>query len=109
VALLVGPRTFSAAEDFAMAFDVMKRGILVGEATAGSTGQPLVFDLPGGGTARICVKRDSYPDGREFVGKGIQPTIVVAPTVADLRAGRDPVLERAVAALQEMKAPAERR
>lgn len=105
VALLIGPRTFSAAEDFTMAFDAMKRGILVGEATGGSTGQPLVFDLPGGGTARICAKRDSYPDGREFVGEGIQPTIVVAPTVADIRAGRDPVLERAVAALGNMRPP----
>jgi len=95
VAVLVGPRTFSAAEDFVVSFDAMKRGILVGEATAGSTGQPLLFKLPGGGSARICVKRDSYPDGREFVGKGIAPTIEVAPTVADVRANRDATLERA--------------
>lgn len=95
VAVLIGPRTFSAAEDFVVSFDAMKRGILVGEATAGSTGQPLFFKLPGGGSARICVKRDSYPDGREFVGKGIAPTIEVAPTVADVRAHRDAALERA--------------
>ena len=56
---------------------------------------PMSFDLPGGGSARICVKWDSYPDGREFVGKGIQPTIPVVATVADVRSGRDPVLERA--------------
>ncbi|OOG53703.1 hypothetical protein B0E48_15625 [Rhodanobacter sp. C03] len=101
VAVLIGPRTFSAAEDFTVSFDAMKRGLLVGMATGGSTGQPLQFDLPGGGKARICVKRDSYPDGREFIGKGITPDIVAAPTVADIRAGRDPVLERAVAALRK--------
>ena len=54
--------------------------------TGGSTGQPLLFDLPGGGKGRICTKRDSYPDGREFVGVGVQPQVVVSPRVADLQA-----------------------
>ena len=44
---------------------------------------------------------DSYPDGKEFVGVGIQPDIVVHQTVADLRAARDSVLQ---AALKELKA-----
>ena len=99
VAVLTGAQTFSAAEDFTAAYKMMKRGIIVGEATGGSTGQPLRFDLPGGGKARICVKRDVYPDGTSFVGKGIAPDIEVRETVAGLRAGRDPVLERALAEL----------
>lgn len=36
-----------------------------------------------------------------FVGKGVQPTAAVEPSVADLRAGRDAALEWAVAALQD--------
>ena len=99
VALLIGPRTFSAGEDFVVAFDQMKRGPIVGEATGGSTGQPLLFKLPGGGQARICVKYDTYADGREFVGKGIAPTVAAAPTVESFRAGRDVALEQALAAL----------
>ncbi len=94
VAVLIGPRTFSAAEDFVLAFAAMKRGLLVGDATAGSTGQPLFFKLPGGGSARICVKRDTDPNGGEFVGKGVAPDVEVAPIVADVRRDRDPVLER---------------
>jgi C-terminal processing protease CtpA/Prc len=101
VAVLIGPETFSAAEDFVMMFDASKRGILVGATTAGSTGQPMSFALPGGGTARICIKRDTYPDGHEFVGKGIAPNIAVAMTAEDLRAGKDPVLDRAVAELSK--------
>jgi len=73
VAVLVGPRTFSAAEDFTAAFRNMRRGPIVAEPTGGSTGQPLFFDLPGGGAARVCTKRDTFPDGREFVG-GSSPT-----------------------------------
>lgn len=102
VALLTGAQTFSAAEDFAAAFRIMKRGIIVGEATGGSTGQPLMFKLPGGGSARICIKRDTYPDGTEFVGKGIIPDIEVHPTIAALRGGSDPVLERAAAELRKL-------
>jgi C-terminal processing protease CtpA/Prc len=96
VAVLTSARTFSAAEDFAVAFDGMKRGKIVGEATGGSTGQPLSFPLPGGGSARVCTKHDTYPDGKEFVGVGVQPNIVVHPTIADFRSDRDTVLEAAL-------------
>ncbi|MCC3158464.1 hypothetical protein LJ737_14535 [Hymenobacter sp. 15J16-1T3B] len=100
VVLLTGARTFSAAEDFAVAFELMQRGVIVGEPTGGSTGQPLSFSLPGGGSARICSKRDAYPDGQEFVGVGVQPQVLVHPTVQDVRRGRDTVLE---AALKQLK------
>ena len=96
VALLIDARTFSAAEDTAAVFKLMHRGIVIGSASGGSTGQPWLFDLPGGGTARICVKRDSYPDGTTFVGTGIVPDIEVPLTIKDVREGRDAVIERAV-------------
>ena len=99
VLVLTSARTYSAAEDFVVAFDAMERGRIVGEPTGGSTGQPLLFDLPGGGKGRICTKRDSYPDGREFVGVGVQPQVVVSPRVVDLQAGRDTVLNKALALL----------
>ena len=100
VAVLISPRTFSAAEDFAVAFDAMERGLLVGEPTGGSTGQPLSFTLPGGGSARVTTKRDTYPDGRDFVGTGVLPDVAVTSTLADLRTGQDPVLEAALDAVR---------
>ncbi len=104
VVVLTSARTFSAAEDFAVAFDAMHRGLIVGQATGGSTGQPLFFKLPGGGSARICTKDDSYPDGRNFEGKGVTPQVVVQPTIADVRSGRDAVLEAAIRTLTELTA-----
>jgi C-terminal processing protease CtpA/Prc len=101
VAVLTSAGTYSAAEDFMVAFDSMKRGPIVGEATGGSTGQPLMLSLPGGGQARICTKRDTYPDGRRWVGIGIAPTVKAAPRLADLRSGRDTVLDAALAALRK--------
>jgi C-terminal processing protease CtpA/Prc len=101
VIVLTSPRTFSAAEDFVVAFDIMHRGLIVGEPTGGSTGQPLFFSLPGGGSGRVCSKRDAYPDGKDFVGKGIQPTVAVKPALSDFRKGRDTVLEAALAELKK--------
>jgi len=101
VAVLTASATYSAAEDFSVAFDAMGRGLIVGEPTGGSTGMPLFLRLPGGGIARICTKADTYPDGRKWVGKGIQPALKVAPTVTDVQKGRDTVLEAAVAALRK--------
>lgn len=109
VILLISARTFSAAEDFTVVFDYMKRGTIIGEATGGSTGQPIMYKLPGGGLTRICTKRDTYPDGKEFVGKGIQPGITVHPSLSDLRQGRDTVLERALERLKEEKTLTEKK
>jgi C-terminal processing protease CtpA/Prc len=92
VVVLTSAQTYSAAEDFVVAFDSMKRGTIVGEPTGGSTGQPLPFALPGGGFAQVCSKHDRYPDGKEFVGIGVQPQLTVHPTVSDFREGRDTVL-----------------
>lgn len=103
VAVLISGRSFSAAEDFAVAFDTMKRGTLIGETTAGSTGQPIKYRLPGGGGGRVCTKNDSYADGTVFEGVGVKPQIPVAPTVTDFRAGKDTVLERAVEFLKTGK------
>lgn len=99
--VLIEHHTASAAEDFLVYANKAPHFTKVGRPTYGSTGQPLPFDLPGGGFARVCTKRDTYPDGRDFVGVGIQPDILVEPTVKDLLNHRDGALEKAVEVLGE--------
>lgn len=98
VVVLIDYFTASAAEDFLVFAAPLKHFTTVGRPTNGSTGQPIFYSLPGGGRARICAKRDTYPDGRDFVGIGIQPDIPVAPTIESLAAGRDVMLETALKA-----------
>ncbi|WP_375416528.1 S41 family peptidase [uncultured Hymenobacter sp.] len=98
--VLIGHYTASAAEDFLIAAAPQKHLLTMGENSFGSTGQPLSFGLPGGGSARICTKQDTYPDGREFVGYGIKPAVEVKPTLKDYLAKRDPVLIKALAYLK---------
>ncbi len=94
--LLIGNNTASAAEDFLIAADNQKHMTKIGEPTFGSTGQPMLFDLPGGGSARVCTKKDTYPDGREFVGLGIQPDIFISKTLTDFKNNNDPALQKAI-------------
>ncbi|MFN2121210.1 MAG: S41 family peptidase, partial [Anaerolineales bacterium] len=98
--VLTGPNTMSTSEDFLVYLDYAGRALLVGETTAGTTGNPVDVTLPGGATLKVCSKRDEYPDGRQFVGRGIEPDVPVHPTVAGIRANRDEVLERAVYVLK---------
>jgi len=97
--ILTGPNTMSTSEDFIVPLDYSGRAFIVGEPTAGTTGNPVNVRLPGGAILRVCSLWSTYPDGREFVGRGIQPDVAVRPTLAGIRAGRDEVLEKAIEVL----------
>jgi len=105
VVVLIGPGTFSAAEDFLIPLHCGHRATLVGQLTSGSSGQPLPMSLSGGGTAFICTKWDTYPDGREFAGVGVIPDVEVYPTQAEIAAGlwssgKDPILDKGLRVLR---------
>lgn len=96
--VLTGNNTGSAAEDFLIILDGLKpRATTMGQRTYGSTGQPMPISLPGLSLeGRICTKRDTYPDGRDFVGIGVIPDIEIPRTVNDVINGTDNVLDAAV-------------
>jgi C-terminal processing protease CtpA/Prc len=77
----------------------MKRGTLVGEATPGSTGDSVIFKLPGGGTARIMMADVEYPGKSRFEGVGISPQASVNATISEIRQKKDAALEYARHAL----------
>ena len=97
VVILVDGRCTSACEDFVEPFADNHRATMVGERTAGSSGQPWYRFFPGGMRIMIGAKREAFPDGRRFEGVGIAPDVEVKPTLASLRAGADPALVRAEA------------
>ena len=95
VVVLIGPHTYSAAEDFLVPLKMTGRATLIGTLTGGSTGQPLIVEVYGA-YARICTKWDRMPDGTEFVGVGVHPDVRVEPTREAIASGHDLALERAV-------------
>jgi C-terminal processing protease CtpA/Prc len=94
VALLVNRGTFSSAEDFINLFRGANRGLLFGEPTAGSTGNPIVIELPFGAFAHICTRNEWTPAGEEFIGVGFTPDVEVVQS-PDIFRGKDNVLDAA--------------
>ncbi len=95
VFILVDGGCFSACEDFVVPFKDNHRATIVGERTAGSSGQPFGKDFDNGMGFGLSTKREFFPDGSEFEGIGIGPDIEVHTRASDLQSGKDPVLEKA--------------
>ncbi|HEY0930740.1 MAG TPA: S41 family peptidase [Gemmatimonas sp.] len=105
--ILQDHETFSAAEDFLVAASTIPHIVTMGQLSGGSTGNPIFWQLPGGGFARMVSKHDRYPDGREFVGTGVQPNRPLpARTLAEWRSGRDFAVDSAVVTIRRMRAGA---
>jgi carboxyl-terminal processing protease len=95
VAVLASRRTAGAAEDLLVAFRNGARGPIVGDTSAGSTGQTRLLALAKGWRLRVTVTRDAFPDGTEFGRTGIAPELPAPVKIEDVLAGRDVALERA--------------
>jgi C-terminal processing protease CtpA/Prc len=99
--VLIAEQTHSAAESgFLSVIRNRPRTVFVGEPTAGSTGQPMIFALPGGAIGAVCSRRTLAPDGRSFVGTGFQPDVTIGVERRDLFAGRDRVLDKGIEVLK---------
>jgi hypothetical protein len=99
VCVLTGPHTYSAAVEFAEAVKAFGLATLVGEETGGqpnSFGNQFPFSLPRSHlSVNIATSRGVRANGDLADFSPVKPDIVVRTTVADIRRGFDPVLERA--------------
>jgi len=95
--LLIDRGCTCACEDFVMAFKVTKRAQMVGETTAGSFSFTNFTQFENGMILNIASVRHTFPDGSKFEGIGIAPDVEIHPTIQDLKAGKDVVLDRALA------------
>ena len=96
VVILVDERSQSQAEYTAMAFRAAPGAVVVGSTTAGADGNLTLIPLPGGLRAAMTGLGVFYPDKRPTQQIGITPDLIVTPTIAGIRSGRDEVLEAAI-------------
>jgi C-terminal processing protease CtpA/Prc len=103
--VLIDGESASAAEIFARVVQIEKRGMIVGDRSAGKvrearqefyfTGRSETFYAG----LSVTVADILMTDGKSLEDVGVLPDIVVLPTANDLSVGRDPVLQRAAAEL----------
>jgi hypothetical protein len=95
---LTDGRAISYAESVMGYVADLKLGTIVGGTTAGTNGDVAGFVTPGGFALRLTGLRVTRHDGTSpFHLIGVRPDLAVAPTIEDVRAGSDPVLERGLA------------
>ncbi len=101
--VLVDSRSASAAEMFARILQIEKRGTLLGDRTSGKVmaSQIIPHTVGLGAVAfyamQVTVADLRMSDGSSLEKTGVAPDELALPAPADLAAGRDPVLARAVA------------
>lgn len=103
MAVLVDGGSASASEIVAGAIQDAGTGILIGEKTYGKGSVQLPNWLSDGSQLRVTIARWYTPKGREIHQKGLEPDIVVPITEEDIKAKRDPQLERAIEYLLKEK------
>jgi len=96
VVILVDEVTQSQAEYTTMAFRTAPGALVIGSTTAGADGNVSTVPLPGGLSSYISGIGVFYPDGTPTQRVGIIPDIVVRPTIAGIRSGRDELIEEAI-------------
>ncbi len=101
--VLVDSETASAAEMFARVVQIEKRGVVIGDRTAGAVMTarffPRMVGVPESAVyfgTMVTVEDVRMVDGGTLEKVGVQPDELVIPTAGDLAAHADPALARAV-------------
>ncbi|HEY4358301.1 MAG TPA: S41 family peptidase [Acidobacteriaceae bacterium] len=100
--VLVDSESASAAELFARVIQLEKRGVVMGDKTAGAVMEAKSYPRDQGTDSKIMYgfsvtyANMIMTDGKSLEGVGVTPDVVVLPTAADLAAGKDPVLAKAI-------------
>ncbi len=97
IVVLINEGTASASEITAGALQDLGLARLVGVKSYGKGSVQQVTTLPNNqGGLRITVAHWLTPNGRQINGKGLDPDVEVKLTQADIDAGKDPQLQKAI-------------
>jgi carboxyl-terminal processing protease len=103
IVVLIDGGTMSEAELFARTMQLQKRGIVIGDRSAGSVMRSRFYPMHHGGYNEMLygifvTEADVImPDGNSLEHIGVTPDELLLPTAQDLSAKADPVLARAAA------------
>ena len=96
IAVLINDETQSYAEAISEALRVNSDAILIGSNTAGANGDITFMCLPGNLDLMFSQMNVLISDGTSMQKVGLNPDIVVNPTINKIRTGRDEFIEKAI-------------
>lgn len=96
IAVLINDETQSYAEAISDALRVNSDAILIGSNTAGANGDITFMCLPGNLDLMFSQMNVLISDGTSMQKVGLNPDIVVNPTINEIRSGRDEFIEKAI-------------
>src|SRR5688500_9726693 len=103
VIVLIDSDSGSAAEVFARLMQIEKRGVVLGDVSAGAVMMSMGEGFDAGGGERIVSYGMSLTradvimtDGKSLEHIGVKPDELIVPTGQDVASGHDPVLARAL-------------
>ncbi len=94
--MLIDERTISQAEHTGLFLEAANKTEFIGTPSAGANGDVTNFVIPGGITINFSGHDVRHGNGGALQRVGLQPSVVVAPTIQGIRHGRDEVLDRAI-------------
>ena len=107
IAVLIDEGTASTSEIFAMGLRDVGRVTIVGAGPSAGMALPSMIEtLPDGGLIQYVVGDYHSGKGKVAEGLGVAPQVLVAESRADYAAGRDPVIDAALAHVREQIAAA---
>jgi C-terminal processing protease CtpA/Prc len=106
--MLTDERTIAEAEHLGLWLEAANNTGFIGTASAGADGETTNFVLPGGITVTFSGQDIRHGNTGKLQRLGLQPAVLVAPTIKGIRAGRDEVLEKAIEYLNPENAHAMR-
>jgi hypothetical protein len=99
---LIDELSSELAGESAMCFKAANNTVLIGSpAFPAFSVFTTMFDVPGGAKVYFGGESARWPDGTTLKNGNVQPDVEVVPTIAGLRAGRDEVLDQAIAYLSK--------
>lgn len=97
IVLLTNRGCYSTTESFVLMMRALPNAKVLGDTTGGATGHPIVAHLPNGWRYTIPSVQVAQLDGQLIEDVGLAPDSVIWMDEASLRAGKDAILEAAIA------------
>jgi C-terminal processing protease CtpA/Prc len=94
--MLINPDAMSQAEHTGLFFEAMNNTTFIGSPTVGANGDVTNFQIPGTIYLYFSGQGVWHADGRQLQRLGLQPHVLVKPTIKGFREGKDEVFDKAV-------------